>query len=156
MKDRRAHFRINLNELYLPYYDALCGILSPEWQPYSGFRSELEQYQLFNKGRSESGLIVTNARPFESAHNYGCATDWIIFDEDGIPDWIKDDDPQWKEYSDAIKKVGGSWGGDWIGFKDIDHNELPIDVSWKRNVYPVYKTGGLDAAYNFLKEHLKK
>lgn len=125
--DRRGRFRKGLHALYLPIYDALCEELAPHWQPYSGWRSIQEQALLFNQGRTSPGKIVTWKRGGESAHNYGCATDWTLWDQ-GKPLW-SDQDPRWSEYKTACEKVGARWGGT---FEDFVHNELRIGVSWKR------------------------
>jgi len=41
-----------------------------------------------------------------------------------IPDWHK----FWKDYGDSCKKYGLIWGGDWKGFPDVAHCEMPEDM----------------------------
>ncbi len=84
------------------------------------FRSVKEQEDLYAKGRSAPGKIVTNARgkSFSSQHQWGIAVD--IFQN-----------IRGKEYEDAFmkkvakiaksKKVGLSWGGDWKSPVDTPH-----------------------------------
>lgn len=139
--DRRAHFREGLSTLYQPFYDKLCAKLGPEWQPYSGLRTFDEQSALFAKGRSQPGGIVTNAKAGESAHNYGCGSDWTIF-ENGEPVWLKKEDPRWKIYIDAVTSVGLRPGAE---FGDIDHNELRLDCDWK-HVLLAYDVGRMIGA----------
>jgi len=140
LAERRAHFRKGLHPLYLPYYDALCGVLDEKWQPFFGVRSIAEQDRLYAFGRTTgpTGRFVTRAKGGESPHNYGCATDWTVFDAQGRALWPKAPDPLWKEYQNALEKVGLRWGADWDGDGDLDekglidcpHNELVIDGRW--------------------------
>lgn len=148
MHDRRAQFREGLHELFLPYYDDLCVLLPPEWQPYSGDRTFEHQDRLYAQGRTLPGGIVTNARSGESPHNYGMATDWVIWDEQEKPVWIKKDDPRWEVFVEAVKAVKLKAGAD---FGDVDHCELRISCSWKE-IGKTYKTEGLDAALQKIKD----
>lgn len=56
----------------------------------SGFRSEVEQDQLYNQGRNENGHIVSWAEPGKSLHNYGFAVDVV---------------DRWKGYNVDWKKI---------------------------------------------------
>lgn len=122
--NRREHYKQGLHEQYIPLYEVLCNLLDERWQPYSSFRSIEDQDKLYAEGRTAPGGIVTNARGGESAHNFGCATDWTIF-ENGQPKWLHKEDVLWEEYQTAVWKAGLKWGGD---FGDVDHNELK---TWK-------------------------
>jgi hypothetical protein len=148
--ERLAHFRLNLAKIYVPYYDALCHLLPHAWQPYSGPRSIEDQNAKYEQGRSLPGGIITNARGGESPHNYNCATDWTIW-ENNKPLWLKKDDKRWDEYTTAIWKAGLKAGAD---FGDVDHNEYPIDVSWKK-VNEIRFQHGLDAAMSYIEAHHK-
>lgn len=139
--DRRVSIRTTLADIYLPYYDKLCSILSPNWVPYSGFRTFYNQDQLYAQGRTLPGSIVTNAKGGESAHNYGCATDWIWI-ENGSIIWLEDSDSRWQHYLDAIMSAGLYAGNN---FGDIDHSELHISVPWG-DIFPVYNASGMDQA----------
>ena len=151
MKDRRQEFRKGLSNLYLPLYDALCAELPEEWQPYCGLRTFQQQEILFAQGRgTDTRPLLTHARAGESPHNYGCASDWTIFTEHGVPVWMKHSDKRWETYGQACDKLGLVWGG---GFKAVDcpHNELALSVRWK-TVKPVYDAGGMDAAVGYIKK----
>jgi hypothetical protein len=151
-QERRQKFRKGLNTLYTPYYDALCALLGDEWAPYQGLRTFTEQDQLYSQGRSSPGKVVTNAQGGESAHNYGCATDWCLWDAKGAPSWPSKDDPKWTEYVQAVEKVGLKAGAD---FGDEDHNELKIDCSWK-HILVAFNQNGLRAACEYIEERLAK
>lgn len=140
--NRRDKFKLNLNALYVPYYEALCAALPERWQPYSGYRSFDEQTRLWNQGRVSDGHIVTNAKAGESAHNWGCGTDWTIWDGDK-PIWMAASDERWEEYVNAVVSVGLRPG---IEFHDVDHNELKISCSWPA-VLHVFDAQGSIAAH---------
>lgn len=146
---QRLYHRRKLNPLYLPYYDALCGILPPDWKPYCSDRTIAAQDALFAQGRTAAGKIVTAAQGGESAHNYGCATDWTLWD-DKKPLWLKKEDPRWKPYLDALEKVGLKGGWLW---GDYYHNELPIKISWRKvNAFRI--KGGIEEAQKVIQENL--
>ena len=152
---RRIRFRVGLSDLYIPLYDRLCFILPQEWQPYSGMRDFRSQDELFAKGRTDEPIgkafEVTGARGGESPHNYGCASDWTIF-QDGKPLWMHKDDSRWQTYFDAIEKAGLLSGAGW---GDVDHNELRIVRNWKE-VHLAYLAGGMSAAALKIKASLFK
>lgn len=152
--DRRKEYEKGLSSLYLPYYQALCDCLPEEWQPYFGIRTIELQDALYAKGRTAPGNIVTKAQGGASAHNYGCATDWTIFNN-GNPLWLLKDDPKWQVYKDACGKVGVTWGGDFCSLTDLYHNELTISVSWSE-VKKVLDQDGLDAAMAFISKVMVK
>jgi len=54
---------------------------------YCGIRTPNEQAQLYAQGRTIKGKIVTNAKPFESWHNYGLAIDFCLVDRNGKISW---------------------------------------------------------------------
>jgi len=144
MKDRRLYFRKGLNKLYLPYYDALCDTLKDQrWQPYSSVRTAIEQRSLYEQGRSKPGHVVTNAKEWQSPHNYGCASDWCLWDDHGRPDWPDAGSTLWSNYSEAVTKVGLTWGGE---FDDSPHNELKISYTWK-HLATVHKYEGAAVAF---------
>jgi hypothetical protein len=149
MSDRRIKFKKNLNKLYLPIYEALCNSLGPIWQPYYGYRTAAEQDKIYNQGRTTDGPIVTRARAFESPHNYGCATDWCVW-ENGKPIWPDKKNKIWEEYEYACAKAGSKWGNN---FGDFPHNELCISAPWKE-VGKVYYKSGLVAVDEFIRQNI--
>lgn len=91
-----------------------------------GFRSFTEQTDLYAKGRTAPGKIVTNAKAGESPHNYGLAVD-IAFKKGG-KGLFYDVEPYKKLYEEA-RKLGFALGVDWTGFQDKPHFEHP---QWKQ------------------------
>ena len=150
MIDRRKTYREGLHPLYLKRYDALCSLLDAKWQPCQGRRSFEEQGKLFNQPQ-EGGPAVTKANAGDSAHNYGCATDWTIFDDQGNPTWPDHSDPLWNEYAAACKTAGLRWGG---AFNDYPHNQLPLSIRYK-SIGQIFREKGLEAALTLLQEHVE-
>ena len=149
-QQRRINFRVGLNDLYLPYYDALCTNLNANsWAPYFGLRTFAEQDKLYAQGRTTPGPIVTNAQSGQSPHEYGCATDWAFFDG-GVLIWLQASDPRWDEYFKAIA-LSKLVAGVHFSHPDTDHNELAIADSWLE-VQKAYKSGGLEKANAFITE----
>nr|WP_249310568.1 M15 family metallopeptidase [Bacillus sp. FJAT-49736] len=100
-----------------------------------GFRSTDEQNQLYKKGRTTSGSIVTNAKGGESYHNYGLAVDFALKTTSGKIIWDTEYDgnkngkQDWYEVVDIAKKLGFTWGGDWLGFQDYPHLQMDFGLS---------------------------
>ena len=57
------------------------------------YRSMAEQADLYARGRTAPGKKVTNAKPGQSAHNYGLALDFVPM-INGKPEWSAKD-PAW-------------------------------------------------------------
>jgi peptidoglycan LD-endopeptidase CwlK len=100
-----------------------------------GFRSAVEQDQLYKKGRSTDGNIVTNAKGGESYHNYGLAIDFALKTSSGNVIWDMNYDgnrngrSDWNEVVAMAKKLGFQWGGDWKKFKDYPHLQMDFGLT---------------------------
>lgn len=85
-----------------------------------GLRTMGEQNVLYEQGRTKPGKIVTNAKGGQSYHNYGYAVDVCFLNHDNTVTFT---------VSDEIGKLGVSfgldWGGNWTGFKDNPHFQIP-------------------------------
>lgn len=104
-----------------------------------GFRSFREQAELYAKGRTTSGKIVTRAKPGFSWHNYGFAVD-VVFKK-GVK-WSWSEEHDWDKLGQLGKAVGLEWGGDWRTLKDRPHFELKTRLTLA-SAYRLYKDGGL-------------
>ena len=87
-------------------------------------RSNEDQAVLYAQGRTTPGNIVTNARPGQSAHNYGLGIDVVPLIH-GKPDW-SGSSPVWTE----IANFGQARGLQWLGapdssFKEACHFQMP-------------------------------
>ena len=88
------------------------------------YRSPQEQDALFNKRPK-----VTNARGWQSIHNYGLAFD-IVLIVDGKAVWTVN--KEWKQVADYFKSKGWEWGGDWKSFKDAPHFQKAFGLTWQQ------------------------
>lgn len=93
------------------------------------YRTLQEQDELYAKGRTVAGSVVTNARGGQSYHNYGLAVDVVLLTGGGGVSWDRDLDQEgdgkkdWDEIVFVFKHFGWKWGGDWRSFKDYPHFE---------------------------------
>ncbi|WP_404800843.1 M15 family metallopeptidase [Guptibacillus algicola] len=100
-----------------------------------GHRSNEEQNELYEKGRSDGGNVVTNVTGGGSYHNYGLAIDFALKRDDGEVVWdMKRDDNEngesdWMEVVSIAKDLGFEWGGDWSSFKDYPHLQMDFGLT---------------------------
>ena len=123
--------RIKTQMLYPRFLDRIRAMLEAcsdngfDYWAISGLRSAREQDDLYAQGRTRPGVIVTNARGFQSAHNFGLAVDFAR-DRDtkrtGLqPGW---EAPDYEELGRQARAHGLVWGGDFA-MKDRPHVQLP-------------------------------
>lgn len=116
------------------------------------YRSKKHQQDLYDKGRSKPGKIVTNAKPGQSIHEYGLAFDIVLlYDRDGNgtyesaswdekKDFDKNGQADWTSVVLFFKSRGWSWGGDFKSIYDSPHFELTFGNTWKTlKKLPAYK-----------------
>lgn len=108
------------------------------------FRSIEYQNELYAKGRTKPGSIVTNAKGGSSYHNYGLAIDFaILVDKDGNGsydelswDIRKDNDKDgvadWLEVVKIFEVAGWEWGGKWSSIKDYPHLQKTFGYTWQQ------------------------
>lgn len=118
-------------------------------------RTNKEQDELFDIGRTKPGKIVTNARGGQSYHNYGLAIDIVLLvDRDGNGthesaswetnvDFDGDGKADWQEVVRIFKSYGWEWGGDWK-FSDKPHFQKTFgkSIKWLQGTgqqYPALK-----------------
>jgi peptidoglycan L-alanyl-D-glutamate endopeptidase CwlK len=93
----------------------------------AGLRTVAEQDELYAKGRTTPGPIVTNAKGGQSYHNLGMAVDIVpsvdAFDLPYLPDW-DESHPAWKHMIKIGESLGLNCGADWEHFKDMPHFQL--------------------------------
>lgn len=98
-------------------------------------RSKERQDELYARGRSTKGTIVTHAQGGESYHNYGLAIDYAIKDNNDNVIWDihydgnDNGESDWFEVAEIAKDIGFEWGGDWQHFKDYPHLQMTFGLS---------------------------
>lgn len=83
-----------------------------------GSRTFAQQQALYDQGRTKPGKVVTNAKPGQSFHNFACAFDIGIFDDDGN---YLEDSPLYKMAGEIGQSIGLEWGGAWTSMVDEPH-----------------------------------
>jgi peptidoglycan L-alanyl-D-glutamate endopeptidase CwlK len=76
------------------------------------------QAKLYAQGRTQGGIICTNAKPGWSYHNWGLAFD-VVPIVAGKAVWNSDD--LWKKIGFIGGMVGLEWGGSWKQLPDRPH-----------------------------------
>lgn len=87
-----------------------------------GLRTAHEQNALYAEGRTAPGQKVTNARAWQSFHNYGIAADLCPF-VNGKPDWNASREV-WNAIGKEAERLHLEWGGRWK-FRDLPHVQMP-------------------------------
>jgi hypothetical protein len=124
---------------------------------FEGLRTFDRQKELFFKGRNSYGtvvdrrLVVTNARPGESFHQYGLAVD-IVFDADAVKpgwQWSWDDKYPWKALAELGKAKGLESAYFWKSFPEAPHFQLTYGARIIDLIMTYNKTG-LAGVWEFL------
>lgn len=148
LKDLRVDFAARVGEGL-----RLCMTRGVLVRVYCTLRNAEAQQEEFDKGRRTPGPIVTQALPWQSAHQFGLAADmapYVLLESSA--DMVKyntkklDWDPfewrdgarvldrAWQAMRDSFKAAGLEWAGDWTGgFKEYVHWQMPgIDLAKER------------------------
>lgn len=92
------------------------------------------------RGTSGQGNVLL------SSHGHGAALD---FTRKGT--WPPDDDPWWITLSEAVKKSGLYWGGDWQHPKDRPHAQGGWPGVVPQQAVAMFQSGGLVAVWDYFK-----
>lgn len=111
-----------------------------KWVITSGRRTMAEQQKLYNQGRTAPGDIVTNAKPGQSAHNFGLAADLAPMKDGKI--WWNAPKSVWKQMADTARGLGLTSGYYFKTIFDAPHVEHP---SWK-DMQAAWKKGEVQVA----------
>jgi len=84
----------------------------------STYRDHETQAALYAQGRITPGIIVTNAKPGQSWHNWRCAFDFAPIVNGKIP-WK--DTALFTKCGIIAESVGLEWAGRWKSFKELAH-----------------------------------
>ena len=127
----------DLNEILAAAYQKACIEYGKQYpdapQPFCTctFRSNDEQELLYMQGRISKGKIITQARSFESPHNYtpSAAFDIAFITVGKKLDWSA---ANFKNFAEIIVRFQPlvEWGGGWK-FKDAPHFQLK---DWRKYV----------------------
>lgn len=105
----------------------------------SGQRSWAEQDDLYARGRTKPGTVVTKARGGYSNHNFAIAGDYGVFRGKSYLDSTEPKLAAQVHAAVAVhaRKLGFEWGGDWKSMKDFPHFEISTGLSMaeKRDIF---------------------
>lgn len=145
--------RIDLNKIHPGFLHrcrhlvASCAARGYIFYAISGYRDEKEQQRLYDIGRKTSGNVVTNAKPFESYHNFGLAIDFCrdkdVKKEGLQPDWEME---AYKVLQEEAHKQGLTSGLDFKSFPEGPHIQLNISVSLTE-LKAAFQKGGLEQVW---------
>lgn len=121
-----------------------CHELGYPIEIFEGYRSPERQDWLYAQGRTRDGKIVTNAKAFESWHNFGLAVD-LVFLVNGKWDWSGD--------FDKIEQVMLEHGFTSLKFERC-HFQINGGMSI-RKAANIAKQGGLMALWSIIENSLK-
>lgn len=121
------------------------------FQLFEGFRTPERQAELFSRGRTERGDIVTDATAWQSYHQYGAAADFVL-NIDGQWSWSTEKGlkAHWKRLHELGRKVGLeplSW--EWphlqlanVSLADLRAGQYPEggDEQWSMNLNAAIKS----------------
>jgi peptidoglycan LD-endopeptidase CwlK len=109
-----------------------CAAVGVDVLIYCTYRSNEEQNELYARGRTKPGSVVTRVRGGQSRHNHtengvpaSLAFDCVPMVH-GRPDW--DAHEAYDNIAAVGRKLGLTWGGDWKSFQDKPHFEIPEPV----------------------------
>lgn len=107
-----------------------------KWGISDGRRTMAQQRAIYSQGRTAPGKVVSNAKPGQSAHNFGYAVDlWPM----------KGDDFDWGASRAVFEVMGGiavdmglTWGGNFKSILDLPHVESSrwkvVQAKWKDGI----------------------
>ena len=95
------------------------------------YRSPEEQEKLYKQVPK-----VTNAKAWQSIHQYGLAFDYVIMLDKDNNGSFESIDWNASEYHKIVvsffKKKGYQWGGDFKNFKDYPHFQIDFGLTWQQ------------------------
>jgi peptidoglycan L-alanyl-D-glutamate endopeptidase CwlK len=138
LRKPNGDFRIDLDRCYTPFVEKAVNVLAAcrkrgqDYMPTFGWRSFEQQARLYFQGRTLPGAIVTNARPGESAHNFGLAWD-LAADGDKDKGGLQPtyDPKRYAILGEECERAGLVWGGRFTAV-DMPHIQWPGFVNAKQ------------------------
>lgn len=130
----------------------MAEMLAPEgitFRVTQGLRSWSEQAQLYAKGRTAPGPVVTDAAPGTSWHNFGMAVDIAPFNVDGSIDWNLQH-PVWRRLVAVGESLGLTSGSTFRSFPDWPHFQLTgtFPISPTDEVRQTFIDAGMEAIWS--------
>jgi len=116
------------------------------------YRSRPRQGELWKRGRTKGGNVITNAKPGESMHNYGLAADLVMY-VDGR--WTWEPTELYKKLGPIMESVGLRWYGRNRRFKELVHYQL-AGLPDMYVIQQLYKKYGIEGVWLMLNQNKKQ
>lgn len=108
------------------YHVSMCEAAGIDLLIYCTLRPAAEQAELYARGRTKPGKIVTYAKPNSSAHQFGLAYDCVPLRQGKAVWGTKGADLDlWWHVGRIGKSLGLEWAGDWTKFREFPHFQVP-------------------------------
>lgn len=94
---------------------------------FEGWRPASRQTELYAQGRTTPGKVVTDAKAWESWHQYGVAAD-VVFGGPGKWTW----EGPYEDLGPILEAQGLEWAGRWQRFKELPHFQWTAGMSLEK------------------------
>jgi peptidoglycan L-alanyl-D-glutamate endopeptidase CwlK len=125
-------FKLKIQDLI----DELAAVTGLKWVIVQARRTMAEQQALYDQGRTQPGKVVTNARPGQSAHNFGLAADLCPINPATGDCWWDAPQMTWRKLAETAHEMGLVSGFFFKSIFDAPHVEAPDwrdrQEAWKR------------------------
>lgn len=130
---------------FIPQVQALIAAVNAAtgrtWAISDGRRTMAQQADIYAQGRTKPGKVVSNAKPGQSAHNFGYAIDLWPLNSKGDFDWGAGD-ALFKQMADIAQGMGLTAGYYFKSIHDAPHVESP---KWKA-LQALWRAGKIQVA----------
>lgn len=148
-------------ELYQPFAQSLFNVYFHMYQNYGmkmrcteGLRTYQQQQDLYDQGRLVPGLIVTNAKPGKSLHNFGLAADSCFIGNDPYLKNSFNGDLIWQAFGQLVLIEELTWGRDIPTLNDKGHVEKSYGLT-VGELHDILSYGGLKLVYKEISANVK-
>jgi len=144
-QERLTYVYPDIEDRFFKLYQAYQNKYGKNLKVSEGIRTMKRQGDLWNKGRSTPGPIVTYSKPGWSFHNYGLALDVFFAGKDPYLEKDPKFEYYWKKFGELAEKHGFVWGGHFSGLLDRPHIQLSygLTITEIRKIYDAHGMEGL-------------
>jgi hypothetical protein len=141
MGKRIDTLELDFRELVESLIEATEKATNRKWAISDARRTLAEQSDIYAQGRTKPGKVVSNAKPGQSAHNFGYAVDLWPLKANGDFDWNAPDSI-FKTMADIAESLGLTAGYNFRSIHDAPHVE---SSKWKER-QAAWKEGRIEIA----------
>lgn len=112
--------------------------------PFETYRSPERQAALYSQGRTTPGKKVTNAKPWQSFHQYRVAVDVVYKVKNR---WV------WEGDYDRVSMIMQQYSFEPVNFERV-HFQITQGLHW-REAYELMKKGGVELVWSTIEGRIK-